>query len=69
MLAVHTFTVPPGSIFRVCLASDGLWDVCSFDRAAEVMKKAATVQRAAKDLLRMRLGGFDPGLFAWPARC
>lgn len=50
---IHTFEVPADKIYRVCLASDGLWDVCNFERAAEEMKKASSVQAAAKKLLKI----------------
>ena len=43
---VHSFEVPAGAIFRVCLASDGLWDVVKFEEAAEEMRKAKTVRGA-----------------------
>lgn len=49
----YSFNVPAGQVWRVCLASDGLWDVCSFENAAETMKKHASVDKCAKDLLRI----------------
>jgi len=48
---IHTFEVPADEVYRVCVASDGLWDICSFDKAAETMKKAANCEKAAKTLL------------------
>ena len=50
---IHTFEVPADKIYRVCLASDGLWDVVDFATAAKTMHKAPTVQKASKDLLRI----------------
>jgi len=48
---VHTFEIPEGSVYRVCLASDGLWDICSFDRACGILAGNKTVGGAAKELL------------------
>ena len=30
----YSFTVKPGEIYRVCVASDGLWDICTFAQAS-----------------------------------
>ena len=50
---VYSFEVPAGEVWRICLASDGLWDVCSFARAAEMMKKHASVDKCCKELLKI----------------
>ena len=48
---VHSFTVKPGEVMRVCLASDGLWDICDFQKSADVMKKYSSVDKCATTLL------------------
>ena len=48
---IHTFEVPADGIYRVVLASDGLWDVCDFSVAAHHMATHATVESTAKRLL------------------
>lgn len=48
---IHTFEVPANEAYRVCVASDGLWDICSFAKAATTMKNAPNVEKAAKTLL------------------
>lgn len=50
---IHTFEVPADGIYRLVLASDGLWDVCSFEAACVHMKKASTVESCAKALLKI----------------
>ncbi len=50
---IRTFSVPAGARHRICLASDGLWDICSFDAAAKVMATASTCKAAANKLLGM----------------
>ena len=50
---VHSFEVPAGAVYRVCVASDGLWDVCSFAHSAEVMRNCASVDKASKELLKI----------------
>ena len=50
---IHTFEVPATGRHRICLASDGLWDVCSFKDAAEIMYNASTCKVAANRLLRV----------------
>jgi serine/threonine protein phosphatase PrpC len=47
------FAIPYSKRFRVVLASDGLWDICSAERAAEVVFEADTVQTAAELLLEI----------------
>ena len=51
----HSIEVPAGAVFRVCLASDGLWDVCSFALAADIMWRAPSVEAAAERLLRVAI--------------
>ena len=48
---VVEFHVPAGKHVRAVLASDGLWDVCDPDEAAEVLRAHATPQQAADALL------------------
>ena len=43
----HTFKVKPGQIYRVCLASDGLWDVCSFEECARREEKCRTARHGS----------------------
>ena len=50
---IHTFEVPAGATYRVCLASDGLWDICSFADAASEMRYHGTCKSAATRLLGM----------------
>jgi len=50
---IHTFEVPADGIYRVTLASDGLWDVCSFSESCKKMKNADSVKTCAKKLLRI----------------
>ena len=50
------FTVAHSKRFRVVLASDGLWDICSAERAAEVAFRAPTVHAAAVELLNIARG-------------
>jgi len=50
---IHTLEVPADKTFRVCLASDGLWDVMNFNHACELMYKATDVKKATKSLLRI----------------
>jgi serine/threonine protein phosphatase PrpC len=50
---IHTFHVPKDKIFRVVLASDGLWDICTFSQAAKHLKTLPTVQKAAEKMLKM----------------
>jgi serine/threonine protein phosphatase PrpC len=45
------FDVPAGKHMRAVLASDGLWDVCTVERAAEVVRAARTIDEAAAALL------------------
>ena len=42
-----------GAGCRVALASDGLWDFCSFQRAAKIVRGAATAQVAADALVAL----------------
>ena len=48
---VHSFEVPAGEVFRVCLASDGLWDICNFETACTEIATAPTVAKASDALL------------------
>ena len=50
---IHSFEVPADGLYRVCLASDGLWDVCDFAVAARHMVDEKTIGRAARRLLRI----------------
>ena len=45
------FTVAASKRVRVVLASDGLWDICTAERAAEIVYAAETPQMAAEALL------------------
>ena len=49
---VH-FDVAHGKHVRTVLASDGLWDICSADEAAAILKSAPTPQKAADELLEI----------------
>ena len=49
---IHTFEVPAGAVHRICLASDGLWDVVKFEACAEVLRDAKSVAGASKALLK-----------------
>mmetsp|Transcript_27434 Transcript_27434/g.69806 ORF Transcript_27434/g.69806 Transcript_27434/m.69806 type:complete len:387 (+) Transcript_27434:58-1218(+) len=49
---VHRFDVPFDCIFRVCLASDGLWDCCRFEDSAKEMWRARSVASASRSLIR-----------------
>ena len=51
--SVAPFEVPANKCFRVVLASDGLWDICSLEHAAEVCKGASSAQAAADELLNI----------------
>ena len=44
---LRRFAVPPGGYYRVALASDGLWDFCSFEHAAKLVRGAASAHVAA----------------------
>ena len=48
---VSRFTVPAGGIYRVCLASDGLWDCCRFEQCAVELRRARSVASASQALL------------------
>ena len=48
---VHQFGVAPGEVHRVVLASDGLWDVCTPELAAEIACQSPTCEEAAVRLL------------------
>jgi hypothetical protein len=48
---VLEFTVPMGKHVRAVLASDGLWDICTHEQAAEIVRRSSTVQLAAEALL------------------
>ena len=50
---IHTFTVPAGESVRICLASDGLWDVCKFEDAAKMMHSAKSVKSACKNIMEI----------------
>jgi serine/threonine protein phosphatase PrpC len=50
---IHTFEVPATEVYRICLASDGLWDICPFEKCGKVLEYSKTVQGAAKDLLSL----------------
>ena len=47
------FTIKGRERIRVVLASDGLWDICTPERAAAIVFKAATLQQAAEELLQI----------------
>lgn len=49
---LHEFTVPYDAHMRVIVATDGLWDVCSYARAAAIAASSATCARAASRLIR-----------------
>ena len=53
------FTVPASKRYRVVLASDGLWDICSAERAAEIVHAADTPQDAAEALLAVAKGVYQ----------
>jgi serine/threonine protein phosphatase PrpC len=55
---IHTFEVPAGKVFRVCLASDGLWDVCTFARAAAIIGKSKSVHTAALEMMAIPVGEY-----------
>jgi len=50
---VHSFEVPADAVFRVTLASDGLWDVVRFAHAATLMAHTKTLSTVAKTLLHI----------------
>jgi serine/threonine protein phosphatase PrpC len=50
---LHRFEVPAGCHHRIILASDGLWDVCTPEQAAEVLHACADPLSAAKKLLEI----------------
>ena len=50
---IQRFCVREGGHCRVALASDGLWDFCSFQRAAKIVRGAATAQVAADALVAL----------------
>ena len=50
---VVAFDVPHGKHVRAVLASDGLWDVCDHDVAADILRSAETPQQAADALLQV----------------
>lgn len=45
------FNVPVGTHIRAILASDGLWDVCTPERAAAITRAASTAEEAAANVL------------------
>ena len=46
------FTLEEGSLARVVLASDGLWDFATHAQAAGLLHKARTAEAGARSLLR-----------------
>ena len=50
---IHRFEVPPGMHSRVVLASDGLWDFVTHERAAQVVGASRSAQKAADRLVRL----------------
>ncbi|KAL1528347.1 hypothetical protein AB1Y20_009701 [Prymnesium parvum] len=50
---IHTFEVPHGAHMRVVLASDGLWDVCKFAKAASIAAKSSSVKQCASKLIQI----------------
>ena len=47
------FTIGAGEHQRLVLASDGLWDVCSTEQAAKVVRKAQSCEAAGKALTKL----------------
>jgi len=47
------FKVEPGEFVRVVIASDGLWDFCTPEKASRVARRAAIAQAAASSLVSL----------------
>lgn len=52
---LHAFSIPHGAHHRVVIASDGLWDVCTFEQAARLVSRARTARSAAEKLVQHAL--------------
>lgn len=49
---LHEFKVPPtGPPLRAVLASDGLWDVCTYEQAARIVSSCRSAMDAAQGLV------------------
>ena len=56
---VATFEVPNGKHVRALIASDGLWDICSWENACDILRAARTPQEAADALLEVAKGVYQ----------
>jgi len=50
---IHRFEVPSGTHARIVLASDGLWDFVTHERAAELVAAARSARKAADRLVSL----------------